>query len=67
MYSNVVFFVVRLISNYDSVGNWVQTDAEFAIAQAERERQKRLELAEKLKSLSAEQLTILGINRENLE
>lgn len=45
---------------YDGVGNWVPTDAE-------RERQKRLELAQKLKSLSTEQLAALGISPEDLE
>lgn len=64
----------RWLRWYDALGNWVQTDAELAISQAElavaqakRERQKRLELAEKLKSLSPEQLTILGISSEDLE
>ncbi|MDB9512563.1 Uma2 family endonuclease [Kamptonema animale CS-326] len=57
----------RWLRWYDGVGNWVSTDAEFAIAQAELERQKRLELAEKLKSLSLEQLTILGISPSDLE
>jgi len=64
----------RWLRWYDALGNWVQTDAELAISQAElavaqagKERQKRLELAEKLKSLSLEQLTALGINPEDLE
>jgi Uma2 family endonuclease len=46
-------------------------EAELAVSQAElaaeRERQKRLELASKLKSLSLEQLTALGIIPEDLE
>jgi Uma2 family endonuclease len=50
----------RWLRWYDALGNWVPTDAE-------RERQKRLELAQKLKSLSPEQLTALGINLEELE
>ena len=50
----------RWLRWYDALGNWVLTDAE-------RERQKRLELAQKLKSLSPEQLTALGINLEELE
>lgn len=45
---------------YDGEGNWLQTEAE-------RERQKRIQLAEKLKSLSAEQLAVLGISFEDLE
>ena len=45
---------------YDAMGNWLPTDAE-------RERQKRRSLAEKLKSLSPEQLTALGISLEELE
>lgn len=44
----------------DEEGNWLQTEAE-------RERQKRLQLAEKLKSLSPEQLAALGISVEDLE
>ncbi|HEY9853434.1 MAG TPA: Uma2 family endonuclease [Leptolyngbyaceae cyanobacterium] len=50
----------RWLRWYDGEGNWLQTDAE-------RERQKRLELAVKLKSLSPEQLAALGINVEDLE
>jgi Uma2 family endonuclease len=45
---------------YDAEENWLQTDAEL-------ERQKRLELAQKLKSLSPEQLAALGISLEDLE
>ena len=52
---------------YDAQGNWIPTDVELAIADAERERQKRLELAEKLKSLSTEQLAALGISPEDLD
>ncbi|MFB2894160.1 Uma2 family endonuclease [Aerosakkonemataceae cyanobacterium BLCC-F50] len=44
----------------DEEGNWLQTEAE-------RERQKRIQLAEKLKSLSPEQLSALGISLEDLE
>ncbi|MFB2834365.1 Uma2 family endonuclease [Floridanema evergladense] len=44
----------------DEEGNWLLTDAE-------RERQKRLQLTEKLKSLSPEQLADLGISVEDLE
>jgi len=51
----------------DDEGNWLQTEAELAFAEAERERQKRLQLAEKLKSLSPEQLAALGITLEDLE
>lgn len=51
----------------DEEGNWLQTEAELAFAAAERERQKRLQLAEKLKSLSPEQLAALGISLEDLE
>ena len=57
----------RWLRWYDASGNWVPTDAEFAVAEAERERQKRLQLAEKLKSLSPEQLSALGISLEELE
>ncbi|OCR01554.1 hypothetical protein BCD67_18870 [Oscillatoriales cyanobacterium USR001] len=57
----------RWLRWYDALGNWVQTDAELAVTQAEQERQKRIELAAKLKSLSAEQLTALGIIPEDLE
>ena len=52
---------------YDAQGNWIPTDVELAIADAERERQKRLELAEKLKLLSTEQLAALGISPEDLD
>lgn len=52
---------------YNEEGNWLQTEAELAIAEAERERQKRIQLTEKLKSLSPEQLAALGINLEDLE
>lgn len=45
---------------YDGEGNWLQTEAE-------RERQKRMQLTEKLKSLSPEQLAALGISIEDLE
>ncbi|WP_236739038.1 Uma2 family endonuclease [[Phormidium ambiguum] IAM M-71] len=45
---------------YDGEGNWLQTEAE-------RERQKRMQLTEKLKSLSPEQLAALGISLEDLE
>lgn len=45
---------------YDGEGNWLQTEAE-------RERQKRMQLTEKLKSLSPEQLAALGISFEDLE
>ena len=44
----------------DGDGKWLQTEAE-------RERQKRIQLAEKLKSLSPEQLAALGISVEDLE
>ncbi|MFB2970059.1 Uma2 family endonuclease [Aerosakkonema sp. BLCC-F183] len=57
----------RWLRWYDGEGNWLQTDAELAFAEAERERQKRLELAAKLKSLSSEQLAALGISLEDLE
>ncbi|HAG79824.1 MAG TPA: hypothetical protein DCL61_01355 [Cyanobacteria bacterium UBA12227] len=50
----------RWLRWYDASGNWVLTDAEH-------ERQKRLELAEKLRSLSPEQLTALGISLDDLE
>ncbi|MCL1466213.1 Uma2 family endonuclease [Argonema galeatum] len=50
----------RWLRWYDASGNWVPTDAEL-------ERQKRLELAEKLRSLSPEQLTALGISLSELE
>jgi Uma2 family endonuclease len=52
---------------YDATGNWSPTDVELAVAETERERQKRRLLTEKLKSLSPEQLTALGINLEDLE
>ncbi|MFL9452607.1 MULTISPECIES: Uma2 family endonuclease [Nostocales] len=59
---------------YDSEGNWILTDTEQAVKEAERERQmkeqeqqKRLKLAEKLKALTPEQLGALGINLEELE
>ena len=57
----------RWLRWYDEEGNWVQTEAELAIAEAERERQKRQLLAAKLKSLSPEQLAALGISVEDLE
>jgi len=57
----------RWLRWYDALVNWVPTDAEFAVAEAERERQKRLELAQKLRSLPPEQLTALGISLEELE
>ncbi len=56
----------RWLRWYDAEGNWVPTDVELAIAEADRERQKRLQLAAKLKSLSLEQLAALGINLEDL-
>ncbi|MGA9383086.1 MAG: Uma2 family endonuclease [Phormidium sp.] len=51
----------------DGEGNWLQTEAELAVAEVERERQKRIQLTEKLKSLSPEQLAALGISVEDLE
>ena len=66
---------------HDAQGNWVPTDVELALAEAElalaeaerataeaeQERQKRSQLASKLKSLSPEQLAALGISLEELE
>jgi Uma2 family endonuclease len=52
---------------YDEEGNWSPTEAELAFAEAERERQKRIQLVAKLKSLSPEQLAALGISLEDLD
>jgi Uma2 family endonuclease len=71
----------RWLRWYDSQGNWMLTDTELAVQQAEQERQmkeqerqmkeqerqKRLKLTEKLKSLTPEQLEALGINLEDLD
>jgi Uma2 family endonuclease len=48
-------------------GNWVLTDTEQERQLREQERQKRLKLTEKLRSLSPEQLEALGINPQELE
>lgn len=49
---------------YDSEGNWMPTDTEVAV---DEERQKRLKLTEKLRSLTPEQLEALGIDPQELE
>ena len=52
---------------YDSDGNWLLTDTELAVREAELEQQKRLKLTEKLRSLTDEQLKALGIDPQELE